>query len=296
MAPTKRIKRFFDLCVMDVETRQSETLLKGTKAMTMFGSVSKDEQTIIYTEMYSNTVEIGYLLHQGKSEPLIPDAKEHVTNATVLLDDGRVLLATNHESDQAYLAIYNSTTKEFTKLVEMEGESVTELVLAKDEKTVYLVTSAGVQDKLYAYTIETGMYEEINLPVTSIAQITMSRAGKLYLNGSTATKPSNLYKQNENEWEQLTDVAVLGVEEADMVEPEVIRYRSFDEKEIEGLFFLNQNKKRITVIRLYFRMVGHSMQMCSPFLHGIKSSYMKAIASFHQTTAGQRVTGLNIQN
>ncbi|MBM7837249.1 dipeptidyl aminopeptidase/acylaminoacyl peptidase [Alkalihalobacillus xiaoxiensis] len=236
-------KTFFDLCVMDVETRQSETLLEGTKAMTMFGSVSKDEQTIIYTEMYSNTVEIGYLLHQGKSEPLIPDAKEHVTNATVLLDDGRVLLATNHESDQAYLAIYNSATKEFTKLVEMDGESVTELVLAKDEKTVYLVTSAGVQDKLYAYTIETGMYEEINLPVTSIAQITMSRAGKLYLNGSTATKPSNLYKQNENEWEQLTDVAVLGVEEADMVEPEVIRYRSFDEKEIEGLFFKPKQEK-----------------------------------------------------
>lgn len=237
-------KTFFDLCVLDSETSQSTTLLKGTKAMILFSSISKDEETIVYTEMYSNTVQPTYRLHQGESEPLIPNAKEdHITSSTVLLNDGRVLLTTNYDADQSHLGIYDPATKEFTRVLELDGESFTDLILSKDEKTLYITSSAGVQDKLYNYTIETSTYEEVDLPVSIVNQLELTEAGTLYLNGSTATKPSNLYKRNGSEWEQLTDVSVLGVDEADMVKPEVVRYSSFDEMEIEALFFKPKPEK-----------------------------------------------------
>src|SRR5699024_5687399 len=79
---------------------------------------------------------------------------------------------------------------------------------------------------------------EVALPVDALSQLHVAKSGNLYVLGTRATMPANIFKLPVNgSWEQLTDNRVLGVEEDEMVDPEVVSYQSFDGMEIEALLF-----------------------------------------------------------
>ena len=54
---------------------------------------------------------------------------------------------------------------------------------------------------------------------------------------TTTTFSSIIYKFTENNWLSLTEYTVPGVNQSELVEPDVITYTSFDGLEIESLFF-----------------------------------------------------------
>jgi len=55
--------------------------------------------------------------------------------------------------------------------------------------------------------------------------------------GRSATTPYNIYKKVDNEWVSLTNFKIPGIEAEELVEPEIIKYKSFDDLEIEALLF-----------------------------------------------------------
>ncbi len=244
-------KTYFDICAYDIETEQERTLLKGDDARLYLSALSEDEQVFTYAKFYSNTSIVGYLWKNGESEPLIPGAdNEHVTGDSTLGKDGTVYFSTNAGEEFSYLARYNRKSKTFEKVFQLDQESIKSVLLSKDESSLYVVASAGVQDKCYSFDIETGTSNEVSLPVTIVEKLTMTNSGELIVLGSTPTKPKNIYRYMQSEWMQLTDVRIMGLEEEQLSEPEVIRYPSYDGLEIEALLYQphKENKNGYTVL------------------------------------------------
>lgn len=162
----------------------------------------------------------------------------HVSYEPVFTDNNTIYFPTDYESEYTYLAKYDIKQGEFSKVLEIEEESIEIVKYDKASNSLYLVTEKGVVDKLYQYKVKSGELKEIRKPFDMIDQVTVTESGAVYLLGRSAVKPDNIYRlTNSEKWEQLTDNRVLGVSEEELVDPEIVTYSSFDGMEMESLLF-----------------------------------------------------------
>ena len=225
--------------VRDLENDSDTLLFEGENSPTELSAVSEDEEAFIFSQSLANTyvksfVKVGEEIHN-----LVPDPdKVHVAVDPIFTDDQTIYFLTDYESDYTYVAKYDLRNKSFTKVLEIEKESVSNHKWNKKNKVFYLTTEKGVEDVLYSYDPATGKSEELSAPTAMIEKLVVTKAGNLYVLGRSATIPFNIYKStDEKVWEQLTNNNVLGVTEEDMVDPDVVTYKSFDGMEIEALLF-----------------------------------------------------------
>ncbi|GAB6926763.1 S9 family peptidase [Paenibacillus sp. JCM 10914] len=225
--------------VYNLETQEDKLLLEGTVTSTQMGAVSPDEQTIAFTKMYANTYYVSYVMRIGEEPICLTPAPEkvHVSDEVVFVDNDRVLFATDYESDYTYVASYDIPTRKFEPLCQIEGESVQYLRYHKDSRTLYIVTEKGVEEQLYAYSLDRGELVRIPLPTDVVEQIHVTKSGNIYLLGRGAVKPLNIYRYASGTWNALTKNVLTGLSEEDLVYPETITYTSFDGMEIESLLY-----------------------------------------------------------
>lgn len=224
----------------DLETGKENTIIEGEGAATYLFDVSPNEKTYLFGKHFANTYTLAWVRKDGEDLILTPPTEEqHTVSSAVYVSEDEIYFLTNYENDLSYLAKFNVTTKEFTKVLDVESEDFADLKFDKERNVLYIVSSKGVQDKLYTYTLEEEKLSEIASPVSVIEKLVVSKSGNLYVMGRNATRPHNIYKNNvdSNEWTALTQYGVPGVPEEDLVEPDVITYPSFDGLEIEALFF-----------------------------------------------------------
>ncbi|MFC4559606.1 S9 family peptidase [Virgibacillus kekensis] len=221
-------------------SNDSDTLLNmGEVSPTELAAVSTDEEKFVYLRALANTFVTGHIKVGKETISLTPDSeKVHIVNDPVFSDDNTVYFVTNYESEYSYVAKFSLDTREFTKVVEIENESVDFLKWHKGKNALYLVTENGVKDCLYRFETETGDLAKLSTPVDVIEKLQVKKSGNLYVLGRSATVPHNIYKsENGSKWKRLTNNRVLGLSSGDMVEPDVVFYKSFDGMEIEALLF-----------------------------------------------------------
>src|SRR5699024_9775506 len=170
---------------------------------------------------------------------LTPKEEEvHIVYGTSFTDDQTLYFVTNYDAEYDYLAKFDLTTKEFEKVLTIEDESITSIKWDKDRNTFYLITEKGVTDNLYRYELTEAALKKIDTPADVLHKIHITKSGTVYLLGLGATLPMNIFLLEEgSNWKQLTKNNVLGVDESQMVDPEVVTYESFDGMEIEALLF-----------------------------------------------------------
>ncbi|SET48457.1 Dipeptidyl aminopeptidase/acylaminoacyl peptidase [Salinibacillus kushneri] len=230
---------FLNIRIYNLKTEEDTMLFKGDEAPCFLEAVSPDEETFIYLQAYANTYQLLYVHKDGESLPLTPDPKAvHTTSSPVYMDNQTVYFVTNYQSKFSYLASFNLETKTFKEVLKIDGREMTDLVYHKESKTVYLVAEHGVVDELYAYDVETGQFSEIDIPIHTINQLKVAKSGNLYLLGNSAVEPSNIYqKEIGKEWVALSNNRVMGVSSDELVNPEIVTYKSYDDTPIESLFF-----------------------------------------------------------
>ncbi|SFB08301.1 Dipeptidyl aminopeptidase/acylaminoacyl peptidase [Lentibacillus halodurans] len=218
----------------------SDTLLNiGEISPTELAAVSENEHAFVYLRAFANTFVTGFVKMGDETFHLTPDPeKVHVTFDPVFVDDNTIYFSTDFDSEYQYVAKFDLAKQEFSEVLALEHESVKQLKLNKENNALYLVTENGVTDVLYRYDMETGSLTKLASPVDVIEQIKVTKAGNLYVMGRSATIPHNIFQsQDDEQWKQLTNNRVLGVTSDDMVEPDVISYKSFDGMEMEALLF-----------------------------------------------------------
>ncbi|WZX99258.1 S9 family peptidase [Bacillus sp. FSL W7-1360] len=231
-------KMYLNVMRYDVEKGIAELIHEGEGTGTYLAGKSDDERTLVIGKHFANTYIPVYVLRDGTLTPIVTDGNEvYSTSAGEFMSENDLYMAINHESDFHYLSHYDVENNKLTKVHAFTNESINGLYGSADKKGLYISTSAGVDDRLYYYDIATNTCEPMSLPVNVITQFVVSKKGTLFLLGQTATSPNNLYRYDGNAWEKLTTVQVPGIAEETLVEPELLRYPSFDGLEIEALYF-----------------------------------------------------------
>ena len=222
----------------DLETGEEETVLEGKDAATFLYDFSPNEETFLYLKHFSNTYVLLYA-KRGDEHILLtpPTEQQHTVSDACFISNDLLYLLTNYDADFTYLASFNLQTNEFVKLKELQNESFTGLKYDKEQQRLYIVSEKGVEDYLYMYDLQSNAWEQLQSPCSFIEKLVVTKSGRLYLLGRGATTPHNIYELTENGWISLTKYTVPGVDQSDLVEPDVITYTSFDGLEIESLFF-----------------------------------------------------------
>lgn len=235
---SKENPMFLNTYCLDLETGQEIKVLEGKEAATFLADFSPNESSFLYYKQFANTYSLLYAKY-GEEDILLtpPTDKQHTVSDGVFVSDTTIYLLTDYESDFTYLASYNLETKTFLKIKEMENESFHSVKYNKEKQLLYISSSKGVEDYLYEYNLQNGEWKKLSAPCSIIEKLVVSQSGTLYILGRSATKPHNIYQLHENDWVSLTQYEVPGVHRNELVEPEVITYKSFDGLEIEALFF-----------------------------------------------------------
>ncbi len=223
---------------LHLSTGEETTVLEGSGGTTYIAEVSEDETTILYAKFFSNTDTL-YYARVGDEDILLtpPAEKEHTVNAAVLTSPTEVYLATDYGADFSYLAKFDLETKTFTKVKELPKEGFKTLTYDKENKILYITAEKGVEDRLYAYHLNDGAWENVLIPCDLITKVAVAKSGTVYLLGRGSVKLGNVYKREGDEWIQITRNKMAGMAEEDFVAPEVVTYPSFDGLEIEALFY-----------------------------------------------------------
>ncbi|MGG4340238.1 S9 family peptidase [Paenibacillus lautus] len=238
-ATSKDNPSFLNSRVYHLDTKADQLLLEGRDASTNICAVSPDEKTIAYTQMYANTYYVSYVKREGE-EPLCltPSPEQvHISGDVLFASNDQVIFVTDYESEFSYVATYNIPQQKFEPLCRIDRESIQLLRYHKDSRTLYIVTEKGVEDRLYAYSLDSGELTSIPLPSDIVEQLNVTKSGNLYLLARGAVKPLNIYRYAGGAWSMITKNVLTGLTDENMVTPEVVTYPSFDGMEIEALLF-----------------------------------------------------------
>ncbi|RDW16148.1 S9 family peptidase [Oceanobacillus arenosus] len=230
---------FLNTHVRGLEDNSDTLLNQGEISPTELAAVSDNEKAFVYLRSFANTYVIGFVKVGAETLNLTPKPDVvHVTFDPIFTDDNTIYFITDYESEYSYVAKFDLAAKVFTTVVTIENESVQTLKWDKYHNAFYLVTEKGVTDVLYRYSLETGDFEALSVPIDTIDKLAITKSGNLYVLGRSTTVPTNIYQSPDGKgWKQLTDNRVLGLTRDDMVEPDVVSYPSYDGMEIEALLF-----------------------------------------------------------
>jgi acetyl esterase/lipase len=221
----------------NLKTNKKELLQSGKEAPIVVAAVSPNGSDYVFTETYTNTHSAGFYQSDDGRIPLVPDpSSPHVIRDVRFAEEDTIYFLTNYQEEFSYLASYTLSTNEFRQVLKLKEEEIK--MFSSNGSTFYLASERGVKDHLYQFETTTGDLAPIDLPCDIVKKIDSSSSGTLYALGISSHSIDNIFKRGGNgEWLMLTNNKALGIDERNMIKPEVIRYPSYDGLSIEALFF-----------------------------------------------------------
>lgn len=231
--------QFLNIHRYNLKTNEDTVIQKGEGAPAYLAALSPEENSYVTISSLANTYQLGYVVEDGEKRLLTPSKDEvHTVSNPVYTSETKVYFVTNFGEEFSYIASFDLGSGEFNEELKIDSESVKTLKWNKNLNTFYFVTEKGVTDNFYSFSLATEEVITHKVPTDVIEQFTVAENGTVYLLGRSATIPFNIFRmKEENSWEQLTTNNVLGVTSEQMVEPDVIKYPSYDGMEIEALLF-----------------------------------------------------------
>jgi dipeptidyl aminopeptidase/acylaminoacyl peptidase len=263
-ASNKRDRNFFDVYVMDVETGREELVYQqnGSNAA---GEWSHDDRFIVVSRA-SDTLSLDndlYLVNVGTREAvhLTPHTGAAEFDAAGFTADNRALiLTTNKDREWSSLARLDLQTKRIEILDNTSWDVGGVAMSDSGNRIAYSINRDGFSE-LYLRDLsaggQLGRATQIELPsrgVTSSLSLVASGRGNeadmLLFTFTSANRPSDVwaYMQNRTgarpQLTQLTRSSLAGIRPETLVEPELIRFRSFDGREIPAWYYRPQSALR----------------------------------------------------
>lgn len=237
---SKNNPTFLNVYRYNIQNDTEELVLEGKDVPHYFIELSPNEQNFSFAKYFANTYILAFVQYEGEQLCLTSEtAAQHTVQDVKFINDEDIYFITNYEADYTYLAHFNLKTKQFKKVTGVDKESFESLKYDKQRNVLYILSGKGVEDVLYTYDLNSGELTKLDTPVDVVEKMQLTEQGNLYILGRSATIPFNIYKKETQQegWEELTYLRVPGVEQSQLVEPEVLTYPSYDGLEIEALFF-----------------------------------------------------------
>jgi len=243
-----RDKRFFDLYRITIEGKGGEgevypsTLIYTNEKGLNVGAISRDGRYFALTETVTTNDGNMYLFDsQTGTTKLITEHPGSIQyNPQYFSPDGRQLIyLTDENSEFMYLASYNVLTGEKRKLEDAPWD-ILYSYLSRNGRYRVVAINNDARTEMKIYDMTGNLVKIDGLPEGDITGVTISDSENLmafYL--SSSRNPSNLYLYNfaTKKLTRLTDTMSPDIDPEDLVEGQVIRYKSYDGMEIPSLLY-----------------------------------------------------------
>ncbi|HEX8692808.1 MAG TPA: prolyl oligopeptidase family serine peptidase [Longimicrobium sp.] len=202
----------------------------------------------------------------GQRTPLNDPADSVAYGGAEFSADGRGLFITTDEgSEFARLAYLDLATKRVTPLVTDIPWDVDGLDLSPDGKTIAFVTNEAGIGKLYLYDVASRRHRPVQgVPAGSIGGLQWhNNSRELGFSLGSARSTSDVYSLDAQTGQvtRWTESELGGLVASDLVEPSLIRWNSFDGREITGFYYRPPARftgKRPVIINIHGGPEGQS--------------------------------------
>ncbi|WP_128894990.1 S9 family peptidase [Longirhabdus pacifica] len=234
---TKNNPSYLNLYCQDFRSGEITLIHEGKDLPIDLKNVSPDERCFVLLKSSSNTETEMVLLKDGEEISFTHTSGEICSN--VFTNNNELYYTTTEGADFGYLAKLDLTTMQSTKIWSLEKEDIKNISFDKKRNFLYVVAGKGVVDCLYQYDLTTNIHTLVSMPIDCVTSLKVADSGNVYVLGSTATKPENIYMKEvgRDDWSSLSNNTVPGVSIEEMIEPDIITYPSVDGLEIEALLY-----------------------------------------------------------
>ena len=237
----QRNPKFFDLWKMDIATWKPTLLYQNDSAFSLSG-MSRSERYLALTKAVTTDKNDLYLYDRtSKKTHRISNDNEANWNAAAFEKNDSILYYTTNDGNEfSYLVKYNINNGHAEKIYEDKWD-VVDMTLSKNEKYYSITVNADGKNKVLLYDHATA--QAVNFPEIKdgdVLNVTISPSEKnLLLSVGSSTSPPNLYVYNldKKELKQLTSTLNKEISPDDLVKAEVVRFPSFDGKEIPAIYY-----------------------------------------------------------
>lgn len=238
----ERDARFFDIYKMNAASFE-RTLLYQDSTGYQFGDISNDEKYIAFNKANTTTDGDVYLYNLATKEmKLITPHKGEVASAPASFDPQSRYLYYNTDSGSefSYLARYDLATGRIEP-VEKTNWDISFTYFSHGGKYRVVGINEDARTKIKIYEQASGKILSLpTFPEGEITAVNISKSERLmgfYFNGDRS--PSDLYVYNfaTKKAQKLTTSLNPEIAPADLVESQVIRYKSFDGMQIPSILY-----------------------------------------------------------
>jgi dipeptidyl aminopeptidase/acylaminoacyl peptidase len=282
---TKRNGADRDIYIMDpMNPKNARLVLEVQGGGWGVSDISPDDKTIIVGEGLSVTESRLYVVDiaTGTKTRLSPETKEQaVFEGAVYLKDGKtIIISTDLDNEFQYLAKMDLTTKKITPLTKSIPWDVGGYDLSPDGTKLLFTTNEAGFTKLYMLDVNTNAYEPVKeIPNGSLGGFKWHENGTEFSYVySNATTSSDIYTFNidSRKTERWTESELGGLVSSQLSDAELIKWKSFDQKEISGFYYKAHKKftgKRPVIIVIHGGPEGQSF----PGFQGRNNYYLNEL-------------------
>ncbi len=241
VSSNKRNEKYFDVWKLDTATWTPSLLYQNDSSISA-SVISKTEHYIALTKYITTDKNELYLYNtSNKTLKRISNDNEANWNAAAFeKNDSIFYYTTNDGSEFSYLVKYNINTGKGEKFYEDKWD-VWGMSLSEKEKYHTIFVNEDGKNKILFYDHATN--KPIDFPEIkdgSVQDVTISPSeSKMILSTGSSTSPNTIYYYDidKKELKKLASTLNKEVSENDLAKAEVIRFKSFDGKEIPAIYY-----------------------------------------------------------
>ena len=243
----ERDARFFDLFEMPIDTLKPTLVYKDETGFD-FGDISNDKKFIAFQKNGASPTDSDVILYNVATKELknITQHAGEVANSPQTFDPNSKFLyyLSDSGSEYSYVARYDLSTGK-SEVVEKAPWDVSYTYFSRNGKYRVTAVNEDARTRIKIYDHATGKPVALpQLPNGVITNLTISPSEKLmafYLNGDRS--PSNLFVYNfaTKKAIKLTESLNPEINAADLVESQVVRYKSSDGLDIPSILYKPKN-------------------------------------------------------
>ena len=252
-----RNPQFFDLWKLDTASWKPVMIYQNDSGLDP-GGISKSERYIALTKSITSDKNELYLFDaKNKKMTRISNDNEATWNPMAFEKNDSVFYYTTSDgSEFSYLVKYHINSGKVEKLYEDKWD-VASMSLSENERFHTIFVNEDGKNKVLLFDHKTN--RPIDFPEIKdgdVLGVDISESEKnLLLTVGSSTSPQNLYIYNldKKNLKQLTSTLNKEIEQNDLVKAEVVRYKSFDGREIPAIYYkpLQANKEKKAAALVY---------------------------------------------
>jgi dipeptidyl aminopeptidase/acylaminoacyl peptidase len=241
VSSNKRDQKYFDIWKLETASWTPTLLFENKEGYSPAG-VSKNERYIALTKETTTDKNDLYLYDRAsKTTKRLSNDNEATWNLLAFeKGDSTLYYSSNDGNEFSYINKYNINTGKSEKFFEDKWD-VVGMSLSENEKYHTIFINDDGKNKILLFDHATG--KAVNFPEikdADVLDVIISDSEKnMLLTVGSSTSPANLYAYNveKNELKQLTSTLNKAIDQKDLVNAEVVRFKSFDGKEIPAIYY-----------------------------------------------------------